>query len=102
MLESSEAPEKVECLGLMSRYKNLRFTLAGLPQHISSGTPEPYELQQLGTMDLVLSGSCRTPKATFKRPYLNKRLGLFLAGVIAEATCNEVLAGGLQSGKCVE
>ena len=83
MLESSDAHQQAECWGLMSRYKNVRFTLAGLPQHISSGAPEPYELQHLGTMDLVLRGSHRTPKATFKRPYLDKRLGLRLAGVRA-------------------
>ena len=84
MLQSSDAPEQAECLGLMSRYKNVsRFTLAGLPQHVSSGAPKPYELQHLGTMGLVLRGSRRTPKATFKRPYLDKRLGLLLAGVRA-------------------
>ena len=80
MLESSDAAEQAECLGLMSRYKNVGFTLAGLPQHVSSGAPEPYELQHLGTIGLVLRGSRRTPKATFKRPYLDKRLGLLLAG----------------------
>ena len=83
MLESSDAPEQAECLGLMSRYKNVRFTLAGLPHYVSSGAPEPYELQHLGTMGLVLRCSRRTPKATFKRPYLDKRLGLLLAGVRA-------------------
>ena len=66
----------------MSRYKNIsRFTLEGLPQHVSAGTPKPYELQHLGTMGLVLRGSHRIPMATFKRRYLDKRLGLLLAGV---------------------
>ena len=79
-----------------------RFTLAGLPEHVSSGAPEPYKLQHLSTMGSSSQRLLQNPEGHFQKALSRQEAGATTSR--SKSSKQQVMKCWLVagSGKCVE